>query len=232
MKTPELKKDEVRILVIDDEPVIRNMLRLNLESAGFKIGEADSGHSGLELAATFHPHLIILDLGLPDIDGLEVLKRLRTWTSIPILILTVTDDEEMKVSLLDAGADDYLTKPFSLPELMARIRVGLRNRRSLEATPVFQSGELEVDINGATVKVSGREVKLTTTEYELLKILVREQGKVVPQHLLLVGVWGPNAAEQFHYLRIYIGQLRKKIEVAPSTPKHILTEPGVGYRLV
>jgi two-component system, OmpR family, KDP operon response regulator KdpE len=227
-----MKTDEIRILVIDDESAIRNMLRLNLENSGFKIGEADSGEAGLAQAASFHPHLIILDLGLPDMTGLEVLKRLRKWTSIPILILTVTDDEEMKVLLLDAGADDYLTKPFGIPELTARIRVGLRNRRAVEATPLFQSGDLEVDLNAASVKVSGRDVKLTTTEYELLKILVREQGKVVPQHVLLVSVWGPNGAQQSHYLRIYIGQLRKKIENDPSTPRHIVTESGVGYRLV
>jgi two-component system, OmpR family, KDP operon response regulator KdpE len=227
-----MKTDEIRILVIDDESAIRNMLRLNLESSGFKIGEAASGETGLAQAASFHPHLIILDLGLPDMNGLEVLKRLRKWTSIPILILTVTDDEEMKVSLLDAGADDYLTKPFGIPELTARIRVGLRNRRAVEATPLFQSGDLEVDLNAASVKVGGRDVKLTTTEYELLKILVREQGKVVPQHVLLVSVWGPNGAQQSHYLRIYIGQLRKKIENDPSTPRHIVTESGVGYRLV
>lgn len=227
-----MSTDETRILVIDDEAPIRNLLRLNLEKHGFRIGEADSGKAGLEKAASFHPHLVILDLGLPDMSGLDVLKHLRKWTAIPILILTVTDEEATKVSLLDAGADDYLTKPFSIPELLARIRVGLRNRRVLEATPVFHSGALDVDLNLGTVKVNGVEVKLTSTEFELLKVLVRENGKVVPQQQLLKEVWGPAAVEESHYLRIYVGQLRKKIEADSSAPKHIVTEPGVGYRLV
>lgn len=224
--------EEMRILIVDDEAAIRNMLCLNLESHGFKVDTANSGLAGLEKAASFHPHLIILDLGLPDIGGLEVLKRLRQWTSIPILILTVTDDESAKVTLLDAGADDYLTKPFGVPELMARIRVGLRNRRAIEATPVFKSGELEIDLNTGAVMANGNEVKLTNTEFEIIKILVREQGKVVPQQKLLSDVWGAASVHQSHYLRIYIAQLRKKIEANPSTPKHILTEPGVGYRII
>jgi two-component system KDP operon response regulator KdpE len=227
-----MSADEVRILIIDDEPTIRGVLKLNLKTAGFRVAEADSGKAGLELTASFHPHLVILDLGLPDINGLEVLKQLRRWTAIPILILTVTDDSATKVSLLDAGADDYLTKPFGMPELLARVRVGLRNRRSLEATPVFTSGSLEIDLNLRTVKISGREVKFTATEFELLKILVRDHGKVVPQQQLLTEVWGAMSSHQSHYLRIYFAQIRKKIEDDPSAPQHILTEPGVGYRIV
>jgi two-component system KDP operon response regulator KdpE len=207
-------------------------LRIGLENHGFRVDEANSGKAGLEKTSSFHPHLIILDLGLPDVNGFDVLKELRCWTDIPILILTVTDDEATKVRLLDAGADDYLTKPFGIPELLARVRAGLRKRNSLEATPVFQSGSLAVDINKGIVLVSGQEKKLTGTELALLRILVRENGKVVSQKKLLREVWGPGAIEHSHYLRIYIAQLRKKIEDSPSEPQHIITEPGVGYRIV
>lgn len=224
--------DETRVLVIDDESAIRKLLRLNLEGAGFRVDEADSGRAGLDKTASFHPHLIILDLGLPDVSGFEVLNDLREWTSIPILILTVTDEEATKVRLLDAGADDYLTKPFGVPELMARVRAGLRRRGAVEATPLFQSGAVEVDVNRRTVKVAGREVKCTATEFALLKVLIREQGRVVPQRQLLTEVWGPAAVDESHYLRIYVAQLRKKLEPDPSNPRHIVTEPGVGYRIV
>jgi two-component system KDP operon response regulator KdpE len=227
-----MTEDKTRILVIDDEKAIRDLLRLNLEQNGFQIGDADCGKAGIELAISFHPHLIILDLGLPDFGGLEVLKKLREWTTIPVIILTVADDESSKVRLLDEGADDYLTKPFGTPELLARVRVGLRNRRAVEATPLFISGTLRVDLNLATVTRDEFAVKLTTTEFELLKVLVRENGKVVAQQQLLKEVWGIHSMDQAHYLRIYIAQLRKKIEVNPSSPKHILTEPGVGYRIV
>lgn len=223
--------DETRVLIVDDELPIRSLLRVALAPAGFKLMEAETGASGLAKAATFHPHLIILDLGLPDMSGYDVLKSLRQWTEIPILILTVSDDEATKVKLLDHGADDYLTKPFGVPELMARIRVSLRNRRAVEATPFFKSGDLEIDLNARSVKVSSTEVKLTTTEFEFLKVLVRGNGRVVPQNEILKSVWGPRA-DQSHYLRIYVGQLRKKIEVDPAHPRHLLTEPGVGYRLV
>lgn len=223
---------ETRLLIIDDEKAIRDVLKLTLSQQSYKIAEAETGALGLEVASSFHPHFIILDLGLPDQSGLEVLKKLRTWTSIPILILTVDDNEKTKVALLDAGADDYLTKPFGPDELLARIRVGLRNRRAIEATPIFESQGLRVDLNLRSVTRDGIEIKLTTTEFELLKCLVRDQGKVVPQARLLTDVWGPNAASQPHYLRIYIAQLRKKLERDPSDPQHILTESGVGYRLV
>lgn len=221
-----------RVLVIDDEAAIRKMLHLSLVNQGFELAEADSGRGGLDKAAEFHPHIVILDLGLPDISGLEVLKSLRKWTAIPVIILTVTDDESTKVLLLDAGADDYLTKPFGTPELLARIRVSLRHHNSLEATPIFKSGDLEVDLNKRQVKVGLEIVKLTATEYDLLSALIRNPGKVVPQAQLLEGVWGKNAADQTHYLRIYVAQLRKKIEVDTSHPAHILTEPGIGYRIV
>ena len=200
-----------RILIIDDEESIRALLRTNLESHGFEIVCAETGQSGLQLAADFHPHLIILDLGLPDIDGFQVLKRLREWTKIPILVLTVNDNEETKVELLDAGADDYLTKPFGLPELLARIRVGLRHHGAIEATPIFISEDLRVDLNLREVTLKDAKVKLTSTEYELLSLLIRSAGRVVSQSHLLISIWGPNAVSQSHYLRIYVAQLRKKL---------------------
>lgn len=223
---------DIRILIVDDEPTIRKVLRLSLESNAYKIDEAYDGKTAAAKVAEFHPHLVLLDLGLPDQDGLEVLKGLRKWTRVPIIILTVTDDEHTKVRLLDAGADDYLTKPFGTKELLARVRVALRNVGLIEATPVFKSLDLEVDLTTRKVFVSGNEVKLTSTEYELLSRLVRDHGKVIPQMQLLKQIWGSASEDQTHYLRIYINQLRKKIEKNPSEPVHILTEPGVGYRLV
>jgi two-component system KDP operon response regulator KdpE len=165
-------------------------------------------------------------------NGLEVLKTLRKWTRVPIIILTVMDGEQVKVQLLDAGADDYLTKPFGAKELLARVRVALRNIGLIEATPIFISDDLEVDLSQKKVIVSGKEIKLTATEYEVLSRLVRDHGKVVPQTQLLKQIWGSLAEDQSHYLRIYVNQLRKKIEKNPSEPKHLLTEPGVGYRLI
>lgn len=223
---------DFRVLIIDDEAAIRNVIQMNLKTQGYEVAEASNGKEGLGMAATFHPHLVILDLGLPDIDGYQVLKQLRTWTTIPIIILTVTDDENVKVQLLDAGADDYLTKPFGPPELLARVRVGLRHHGHTEATPVFESGDLKIDLNQKEVLVSGAQVKLTKTEFEVIARLVRDHGKVVSQATLLKQIWGATAEFETHYLRIYIKQLRKKIEKNASQPKHILTEPGVGYRLV
>jgi two-component system, OmpR family, KDP operon response regulator KdpE len=224
---------EIRILIIDDEAAVRNVLKMNLHSSGYQISEAVDGKSGLEAIVQFHPHLVLLDLGLPDINGLEVLKQLRRWSRVPIIILTVNDDEQTKVNLLDAGADDYLTKPFGAQELLARVRVALRNVGVIEATPLFKSDDLEVDLSTKRVLVNSQEIHLTTTEYELLARLVRDHGKVIPQMQLLKQIWGRTSSEdQTHYLRIYINQLRKKIEINPAEPKHILTEPGVGYRLV
>lgn len=224
---------EIRILIIDDEQAVRNVLKMHLESSNYKISEAIDGKSGVVRLNEFHPHLVLLDLGLPDISGLELLKEVRKWSRVPIIILTVSDDEQTKVNLLDAGADDYLTKPFGTKELLARVRVALRNIGLIEATPVFKSDQLEVDLATKTVLVAGKEIHLTTTEYELLARLVRDHGKVIPQMQLLKQIWGRTSSEdQSHYLRIYINQLRKKIETNPSEPKHILTEPDVGYRLV
>lgn len=223
---------EIRILVIDDEPTIHTTLRLSLASAGYKVGEALTGRSGIKQTETFHPHLVLLDLGLPDLNGFEVLKEIRKWSRVPIVVLTATDDENTKVSLLDAGADDYLTKPFSSKELLARVRVAIRNVGVVEATPTFVSADLEVDLSNRKVLVEGRVVHLTATEFEVLSRLVRSNGKVTPQAQLLKQVWGHTSEGQSHYLRIYINQLRKKIEKNPSDPKHIITETGVGYRLI
>lgn len=221
-----------RILIIDDEKAIREVLVRTLKTEMYQVEEACSGHEGLEKTKSFHPNLILLDLGLPDKNGHEILKELRTWTQVPVIVLTVTDDESVKVKLLDSGADDYLTKPFGSPELLARVRVALRHYGNLEATPIFQSGDLKVDLNSRRVEVKDQEVRLTKTEFELLQRLVREAGKVVPQSKLLKEIWGILAQEESHYLRIYIKQLRKKIEKNPSEPIHIITEPGVGYRIV
>lgn len=223
---------EVRILIVDDEVAVRNALKVNLKTQDYVIKEAETAAQALQYAKEFHPHLIILDLGLPDKPGSDVLKEIRLWTKVPIIILTATDDENMKVKLLDAGADDYLTKPFSANELLARVRVGLRHNNFQEAATVFKSGDLEVDLNLKKITVEGKEVKLTATEYEVLSRLVRENGKVVSQTKLLKEIWGSLAADESHYLRIYIKQLRKKLEKVPGEPQHILTDPGVGYRLI
>ena len=224
--------NQTRVLIIDDEKAIRDVLSMHLKSEDYQIDEAATGAQGLEKIKIFHPHLIILDLGLPDQNGFEILKNIRTWSTVPVIVLTVNDDEKVKVKLLDSGADDYLTKPFSTAELMARARVALRHFEHVEATPLFESGDLKIDLNLRKVEVDQQEIKLTKTEFELLQRLVREAGKVVPQNKLLKEIWGSLAQEESHYLRIYIKQLRKKIEKNPSEPVHILTEPGVGYRIV
>ncbi len=221
-----------RILVIDDEPAIRKFLQVSLQSHGYQIGEAATGKEGLSQAIAFRPDLVILDLQLPDLEGLTVLKNLREWSKIPVIVLTVRDSEKDKVELLDSGADDYLTKPFSVPELLARIRAAERHGlRSDQQEPLFKAGPLEVDRAGHTVKVHGKIIRLTLTEYEILKILVDNAGKVVTHRQILKQIWGPNALEHTQYLRVYVGHLRKKLEADPETPSFILTEPGVGYRL-
>ncbi len=220
-----------RILVIDDELAIRRLLRVSLESEGHTFLEADSGEGGLIEAATRRPDLVILDLGLPDVDGSMVLKRLRDWSSVPVVVLTVRDNEEEKVALLDAGADDYLTKPFSVPELLARVRVALRHKQTSESEPNVRIGDLEIDFTDRIVKMGGVIVRLTATEYELLRILTQHAGRVVTQRQLLKDIWGPQAVDQSQYLRVYVAQLRKKIERDPARPEYIITEPGVGYRL-
>lgn len=222
-----------KILVIDDEDSIRNILRMNLVPKGFVLEDAATAAEGIQKVAACKPNLIILDLGLPDKNGLEVLKEIRSWSKVPIIILTVSDDEVTKVNLLEAGADDYITKPFSIPELTARIQVALRHQQQeIETTPLFEFGEITVDLNKREVFVNGKRVHLTLTEFNLLRVLVKGRGQVVPQEQILTEVWDRNALNNPHYLRIYIAQLRKKLEISPSAPKHILTEPGVGYRLI
>ena len=218
-------------LVIDDEPQIRKLLRILLEQEHYRTLESDTGRHGLSELAVRRPDVVLLDLGLPDIDGLEVLRRLRQWTQVPVLILSVKDGPEDKVAALDAGADDYVTKPFESSELLARLRAIQRRASSATEDARFEAGYLAIDFNSHTVTVMGREVKLTATEYALLKLLALHAGKVVTHKQLLRELWGPNAEEQSQYLRVYMMHLRKKIEL-PQGEKLLRTESGIGYRLV
>ena len=220
---------ERTVLVIDDEAPIRRLLRLTLEPQGYRIHEAGNGQLGLQEAAARRPDVIILDLGLPDMDGVTVLKRLREWSQTPVLVLSVRDREADKVAALDNGADDYLTKPFGTEELLARLRAVQRRAPEAHEEPTFVSGDLVVDLASRTVTVKKKEVRLTATEYALLRELVRHAGKVVMHAQLLRAVWGPNAEGQSQYLRVYITHLRKKLETTTSG-KLIQTEPGIGYR--
>lgn len=220
------------ILIIDDEVQIRRLLRVSLEANGYRVTEAANGQDGLAEAAQSRPEAVILDLGLPDMDGVAVLERLREWSQVPVLILSVRDSEEDKVSALDRGADDFINKPFSTAELLARLRAAQRRVQPLSENAVFQSGPLEVDMAARIVLVRGREVKMTPTEYSLLRLLARSAGKVVTHRQILKEVWGPNYVEQIHYLRVYIAHLREKIEAHPAQPELLVTEPGIGYRLL
>ena len=218
-------------LIIDDEPPIRRLLRLTLEPQGYLVCEAESGQLGLQEAAAKRPNVILLDLGLPDLDGLTVLKRLREWSQTPVIVLTVRDSEADKVAALDNGADDYLTKPFSAAELLARLRAVQRRAVEGEDEPVCVVGSLVVDLTGHRVEVKGREVSLSATEYALLRELARNAGKVITHRQLLRAVWGPNAEEQSQYLRVYTTHLRTKLKAA-GWDGQIKNEPGIGYRLV
>jgi two-component system, OmpR family, KDP operon response regulator KdpE len=218
------------VLVIDDEIQMRRLLRRTLESGGYRYCEAENGESGLLESTQKKPDAVILDLGLPDIDGVEVLKRLREWSKTPVLILSVRNDEKQKVRALDGGADDYVTKPFGQEELLARLRVILRHSSEKADLPVFQNGKLTVDLANRRVLVSGKEVKLTGIEYGLLKLFVQHAGKVLTHRQILREIWGPNSEERTHYLRVYITHLRQKIEPDPNNPQHIKTESGIGYR--
>ncbi len=220
------------VLVIDDEVQIRRLLRLTLEANGYKVLEAANGKEGLVEAATRRPDIVILDLGLPDMDGVSVLRRLREWSRVPVVVLSVRDRDENKIAALDAGADDYVTKPFSTPELLVRLRVALRHAQPSEEEVVFRAGDLVIDLADRRVSFKGREVRLTATEYSLLRLLVRHAGKVLTHRQILKEVWGPNATDQTHYLRVYVARLREKIESAPSRPVLLITESGIGYRLV
>jgi len=219
-------------LVIDDEPQIRRILQITLQNNGFRVFEAANGQEGIVQAAQFRPDVILLDLGLPDMDGVAVLKRIREWSRAPVIILSVRDRENDKVLALDAGADDYMTKPFGTHELMARLRVACRHTLGPTDSVVFRSGHLEVDLSARVVKVKGQEVRLTETEYALLRLLVQHAGKVLTHQQILRGIWGPDQLEQTHYLRVYIAHLREKLEAVAARPELIITEPAVGYRLI
>lgn len=221
-----------KALVIDDELSICKFLRVSLEANQFEVREEHTGSDGIRAAAEFRPSIVIVDLGLPDRSGHEVLSEIRSWSKVPVIVLTVQDADQEKVKALDNGADDYLTKPFSVPELLARIRVALRHAQGPNEEPLFRSGPLEVDRIGHTVKVNEKPIKLTSTEYDILKVLVENAGRVVTHRMLLKLVWGPNSVEHTQYLRVYVGQIRKKLQVDDSIPELIQTEPGVGYRLL
>jgi len=221
----------LRVLVVDDEQAIRRFLRTSLTVNGYTVFEAGSGQQALAAVVNDRPDVIILDLGLPDMAGLEVTARLREWSKIPIIILSVRDQESDKIAALDAGADDYLTKPFGVGELMARIRVVLRRAANPEAEPVFTTQELVVDLARRLVTVAGQEIQLTPTEYDLLRVLVLHAGKVLTHQQLLRQVWGRGYETEAHLLRVNISNLRQKIERNSARPQYIITEPGVGYRL-
>jgi two-component system KDP operon response regulator KdpE len=221
----------LRVLVVDDEQTIRRFLRVSLSAHDHKIFEASTGQDALAAAASQRPDVVILDLGLPDLDGLEVIRRLREWTTIPIIVLSVREQEDVKVAALDAGADDYLTKPFGVGELLARIRAAVRHEGGGQDEPVLTAGELTVDLARRQVTVARREVDLTPTEYELLRALISQAGKVLTHRQLLRQVWGPGYEREAHLLQVNISNLRRKIEPDPVRPRFIQTEPGVGYRL-
>jgi two-component system, OmpR family, KDP operon response regulator KdpE len=218
-------------LVIDDEIQIRRLLKITLEANGYRVYEAATGETGLAEAAQRRPDIVLLDLGLPDLDGVTVLKRLREWSKVPVVVLSVRDAEEDKIAALDQGADDYLTKPFGTGELLVRLRVAQRHAQPSAETSLFQSGHLEVDLIARAVKVKGKQIRLTATEYALLQLFVRHAGKVLTHRQILKEVWGPTYLEQTHYLRVYMTHLREKIEEVPSQPELLITEPGIGYRL-
>jgi two-component system, OmpR family, KDP operon response regulator KdpE len=227
-----MASEGARILVVDDEHEIRRMLSVALSAHGYAVAEASSGKEGLSQVLIFHPDIVILDLGLPDLDGMEVMGRLREWSQVPVIILSVRERESDKIAALDAGADDYLTKPFSMGELLARIRVAIRRMAKTDDEPVLTFGDLTIDLARRMVLLGQEEVKLTPTEYEILKYLSLHAGRVITHRQLLRAVWGPNYQGETHYLRVYVGQLRRKIETDPAQPHYITTEPGVGYRFI
>jgi two-component system KDP operon response regulator KdpE len=223
--------DNTKVLVVDDEDAIRRFLRVTLTSQSYIVIEAASGQDALSAVVEHKPDIVILDLGLPDIDGVEVTRLLREWTQIPIIVLSVRSSEQDKIAALDVGADDYLTKPFGVGELMARLRAALRHAIPASAEPVFTSGSLKVDLSRRLVSVAEREVQLTPNEYDLLRILVTHSGKVLTHRYLLREVWGAEYGDELHMLHVNISNLRRKIEPEPARPQFIVTEPGVGYRL-
>lgn len=229
------RQSGARVLVIDDEPEIGRAVRAGLAGAGFVVEWAATGRQGLDRVARWHPDVVLLDLTLPDIDGIDVTRELRSWSHVPIIILSVRSAEADKIAALELGADDYLTKPFGMGELIARVRVALRHTAQTAGGPGsgarFQTGDLVLDLERRIVTLAGNEVHLTPTEYEVLKYLALNADKVVTHRTLLHAVWGPQYEDEAHYLRVFINQLRHKIEPDPSRPRYLLTEPGIGYRL-
>ena len=225
-----MAETNLRVLVVDDERSIRRFLKASLGSQ-FVVLEAASGEEALTAAAAEHPDIVLLDLGLPDMDGVEVTRRLREWIQIPIIVVSVREQEKDKIAALDAGADDYLTKPFGVGELMARLRAALRRSAQVDNVPVFSSGNLVVDLNQREVHVNEQLISLTPTEYDLLRMLIKHAGKVLTHDQLLRAVWGTAYESEKHMLQVNISNLRRKIELDPSRPNYIVTEPGVGYRL-
>ncbi|MFN9474557.1 two-component system response regulator KdpE [Acidovorax sp.] len=227
------------VLVVEDEPQIRRFVRSALEAEGWQVNEAATLREGLSAAGTRQPDLLVLDLGLPDGDGIDLIRDVRGWSAVPIIVLSARTDEADKINALDAGADDYLTKPFGTGELLARVRANLRRPRVANGNgltadgtePAFQFGDVEVDRSARVVRRAGVEVHLTPTEYRMLTVLIANAGRVITQKQLLREVWGPMRSDQNHYLRIYMGHLRQKLEADPAQPRHLLTESGVGYRL-
>ncbi|HSJ52598.1 MAG TPA: response regulator [Anaerolineae bacterium] len=226
-----MSESGLRVLVVDDERAIRRFLRASLTAQGHSVYEASDGRGALLAVVGDRPDLIILDLGLPDLDGIEVTRQLREWTRTPIIVLSVREEEATKVAALDAGADDYLTKPFGLAELMARMRVALRHASQPTGEPIFEVGDLRMDVARRQVTLDGVEVSLTPTEYDLLRVLVQHAGKVLTHGQLLRQVWGPGYETEIHLLQVNVSNLRRKIEPDASRPSYILTEVGVGYRL-
>jgi two-component system KDP operon response regulator KdpE len=227
-----MKDSAVHVLVVDDDPGIRRFLHTSLAAHGHTVFEAATGEQALQAITAHKPDIMILDLGLPDLDGIEVTRRLREWSRMPIIILSVRDHEQDKIAALDAGADDYLIKPFGVGELLARVRVALRHIAvQADETELITVGELTIDLARRLVKMRGEEVQLTPTEYKLLQVLVSYMGKVLTHRQLLNEVWGPGYAQEKHLLRVNISNLRSKLEAEPARPQYIMTEPGVGYRL-
>ncbi|TAL02073.1 MAG: response regulator [Rhodospirillaceae bacterium] len=223
-----------RVLIVDDEPQIRRFLRASLQSHDYVVLEAENGKEAVRACTVQRPDLVILDLGLPDMDGLDVISLLREWSTLPIIVLSIRSDDADKIAALDRGANDYVTKPFSMGELLARMRVALRQggREGTETSTVINAGDMSVDLTKRLVTVNGSPVRLSRKEYDLLRILATHPGKVISHQQLLQEVWGHAYVEETQYLRVYIGQLRQKLERDPTTPKYLLTEPGVGYRFV
>lgn len=221
-----------RVLVVDDEPQIRRALSTNLEARGYEVDLAPTGEDALRLAAEHHPDVVVLDLGLPGIDGLEVVAGLRGWTDVPIIVLSVRDSEADKVAALDAGADDFVTKPFGMDELLARLRAAVRRAPTTAEAAVVTTDHLVIDLSARRITRDGDEVRLTPTEWHLVEMLVRNPGKLVTHRQLLQEVWGPDYETETNYLRVYLARIRRKLEVDQSRPQHFVTESGVGYRFV